>query len=80
MAALKRLGPPDLSFAGLAGERMTEQGMHSLFPMSELSVMGLTEVAPRIPRLLRRMRETARAIHDCHPDAVVSIDAPSFSN
>jgi len=78
MAALKRLGPADLRFTGLAGERMQAEGMRSLFSISDLSVMGLAEVVPRIPRLLGRMRQTARAIREARPDAVVSIDAPSF--
>jgi lipid-A-disaccharide synthase len=78
MASLKRIGGPDMRFAGLAGERMAGEGMSSIFPIADLSVMGLFEVAPRIPRLLGRMRQTAKAIHDTRPDAVVSIDAPSF--
>jgi lipid-A-disaccharide synthase len=78
MAALKRSGPPDLAFAGIGGERMSAEGLTSLFAMSELSVMGLAEVVPRIPRLLGRMRETARAIRELCPDAVVTIDAPDF--
>jgi lipid-A-disaccharide synthase len=78
MAALKRIGPSDLRFAGIGGERMTVEGLTSLFPMSDLSVMGLAEVVPRIPRLLGRMRETARAIREMRPDAVVTIDAPDF--
>lgn len=78
MAALRRVGGDDIRFAGLAGERMQAVGMRSIFPISDLSVMGLFEVAPRIPRLLGRMRETAKAIRETRPDAVVSIDAPSF--
>jgi lipid-A-disaccharide synthase len=78
MAALKRVGPPDLRFAGVGGERMIAEGLASLFPMSDLSVMGLAEVVPRIPRLMRRMRQTARAIREQRPDAVVTIDAPDF--
>jgi lipid-A-disaccharide synthase len=78
MASLKRLGPPELRFAGLAGEKMTAEGMRSLFPISDVSVMGLAEVVPRLPRLIGRMRETARAIRAAKPDAVVSIDAPDF--
>jgi lipid-A-disaccharide synthase len=79
MASLKRVGGAEMRFAGLAGERMAGEGMSSLFPIADLSVMGIFEVAPRIPRLLRRLRQTAKAIQDMRPDVVVSIDAPSFS-
>ena len=78
MAALRRLSPEDIRFAGIGGEKMIEQGMASLFPMAELSVMGLAEVLPRLPNLLRRIRETAGEVERLKPDAVVTIDAPDF--
>jgi lipid-A-disaccharide synthase len=76
MAALRHRGVD--RFAGVGGERMGAQGLTSLFPMSDLSVMGLAEVVPRLPKLLRRIDETARAIKQLRPDAVVTIDAPDF--
>ncbi|HBN29959.1 MAG TPA: lipid-A-disaccharide synthase, partial [Rhodobacteraceae bacterium] len=54
MAGLKRLDP-DLQFHGIGGHLMQAQGLHSLFPMSDLSVMGIAEVLPRLPKLLRRV-------------------------
>lgn len=68
-----------VSFAGIGGEAMAAQGLESLFPMEELSVMGLVEVLPRVPRLLRRLKETFRAVRRERPDAVVTIDAPGFN-
>ena len=78
MAALKARTEGRVRFAGIGGAEMAAQGLNSLFPMSELSVMGLLEVVPRIPRLLRRIAETAAAIMNSKPDAVVTIDAPGF--
>ena len=46
--------------------------------MAELSVMGLVEVLPRAPRLLRRIGETVAVIRELRPHAVVTIDAPGF--
>jgi lipid-A-disaccharide synthase len=46
--------------------------------MDELSVMGLAEVLPRARNLLRRIRETAAAVADARPDALVTIDSPDF--
>jgi lipid-A-disaccharide synthase len=57
---------------------MSAAGLQSQFPMQELSVMGLVEVLPRAPQLLRRIAETERAIRDLAPDVVVTIDAPGF--
>jgi lipid-A-disaccharide synthase len=79
MAALKRRTDRSLTFIGVGGGRMAEQGLHSLFPMDELSLMGAAEIVPHIPRLLRRIRETASAICAARPDVVVTIDAPGFT-
>lgn len=61
MQALKRRRT-DIRFAGVGGERMTAEGMDSLFPMQELSLFGLVEVLPHIPKLRRRLAETVEAV------------------
>ena len=58
---------------------MAAEGLTSRFPMEELSVMGLAEVLPRLPNLLRRIRETGDAAAAMAPDALVTIDSPDFS-
>ncbi len=78
MAALRRRRP-GLEFAGIGGERMAEQGVHSLFPMRELSLMGLLEVLPNLRRLARRMDEAEADVLARRPAVLVSIDAPSFT-
>ena len=79
MAALKRRSDRSLTFIGVGGARMAGEGLHSLFPMDELSLMGAAEIVPHIPRLLRRIRETASTICVAQPDVVVTIDAPGFT-
>lgn len=79
MAALAGASGGRAKFAGVGGPAMERQGMQSLFPMSDLSVMGITEVLPHIPRLSRRIRETATAIGMLKPDVVVTIDSPTFA-
>ncbi|AUG55047.1 lipid-A-disaccharide synthase [Thalassospira marina] len=78
MAALKRQHA-NITFIGVGGPRMIGEGMQSLFSMNEMSVMGLAEIIPHIPRLLRRIRETADLALAERPDVVVTIDAPDFS-
>jgi len=78
MAALRELTGGSVVFSGVGGERMIDEGLRSLFPMEELAVMGLAEVLPRVPRLLRRVRETAAAVAAARPSVLVTIDAPSF--
>ena len=77
MRALKERAP-NTRFSGVGGTLMREEGVESLFPMSDLSVMGLMEVLPRIPLLKRRIYQTARHIREEEPDIVVTIDSPDF--
>ncbi len=79
MAALSQRLGAGLRFAGVGGARMAAQGLQSMFPMSELSLMGLVEVLPHLPRLWRRLRETEEAIRRGRPDVVVTVDAPGFN-
>lgn len=77
MAGLRDLAP-GVTFVGIGGPEMAAQGLASRFPMAELSVMGLWEVLPRYRALQARIRETAAAIADTAPDAVITIDSPDF--
>lgn len=79
MAALRTEHGGEIDFAGIGGERMAEEGLTSLFPMRDLSLMGLAEVLPKVPKLLRRLNQAARAVDDFAPDTLVTIDAPSFN-
>ncbi len=57
-AALKQRTGERVRFAGVGGAAMAREGLDSLFPMAELSLMGLAEILPHLPRLLRRLGET----------------------
>lgn len=78
IAGLRELAGPGLAVEGIGGPAMEAQGLVSRFPMEELSVMGLAEVLPRAPKLLRRIRETAAAVAAARPDALIGIDSPDF--
>ncbi|WP_424133979.1 lipid-A-disaccharide synthase [Roseomonas chloroacetimidivorans] len=78
MARLRAMRP-DLSFAGIGGDRMAEQGLESLFPMRELALMGLLEVLPNLRSLARRMDQTVADIAALRPAALVTIDSPGFA-
>ena len=67
-----------VSFYGVGGPLMTDVGLNSIFNMSDLSVMGVFEVIPKIPMLLSRIKKTARAVIDEKPDALITIDSPDF--
>ena len=77
MAGLKTLAP-GVTFEGVAGPLMQAEGMESLFPMEELSIMGIAEVLPKYFKLLARIRETVEAVLASGAQALVTIDSPDF--
>lgn len=79
MAALKTKTGGKIRFAGVGGDKMAAEGLISRFPMSDIAVMGLFEVLPRLPKILVRIAETADWAERLCPDAVVTIDSPDFN-
>lgn len=79
MAALKEQTGGRARFAGVGGPQSEAQGLHSLFSIQELSLIGIAEVLPHLPRVMKRMGETAAAVRKLKPDVVVTVDAPSFT-
>ncbi|MDB6178877.1 lipid-A-disaccharide synthase [Paracoccus sp. Z330] len=77
MAGLRELCP-EVEFVGIGGAAMQAQGLSSLFPMEELSLMGLWEVLPKYRHLKRRIAQTAQAVGDEKPAALITIDSPDF--
>lgn len=77
MAGLKQLSPV-AGFSGVGGPAMQAEGMESLFPMEELSIMGIIEVLPKYLHLKRRIRETADACLASGAKALITIDSPDF--
>ncbi|BAI72251.1 lipid-A-disaccharide synthase [Azospirillum sp. B510] len=79
MAATKRLTGGKIRFVGIGGERMTAEGLVSLFPMAELTLFGIFELLPHLPNLIRRIDQTVAEIIRSRPDVVVGIDSPGFT-
>ncbi|MFO7771077.1 MAG: hypothetical protein R6V38_06960, partial [Roseovarius gahaiensis] len=76
MAGLKSL--ETVEFQGVGGPLMQAEGLQSLFPMDELSVMGLAEILPKYLHLRRRLHQTAEAVLQAQPDVLITIDSPDF--
>ncbi|QQR34942.1 lipid-A-disaccharide synthase [Devosia oryziradicis] len=68
-----------LALSGVGGHELQAHGLRSLFPMSDLAVMGISDVVRRLPLLLWRIEQTARAIRAAKPDIVVLVDSQDFS-
>lgn len=71
---------PDVEFIGVGGKAMSREGLASLFPITDIAVMGLLPVLARLPKILARIDETARAVLAAEPDCLVIIDAPDFTH
>jgi lipid-A-disaccharide synthase len=81
MRALRvELSPRKVSFVGVGGPAMEGEGLRSLFPLSDIAVMGFSAVIARLPLVLRRIRDTAALILATKPDALVIIDSPDFTH
>ena len=75
----QRLGGA-VQFEGVGGQSMAREGLVSLFPIEELSIIGLAAVVKQLPKILRLIRETTRAVTQASPDILVIIDSPDFTH
>jgi lipid-A-disaccharide synthase len=75
----QRLGD-GVQFEGVGGSTMAREGLVSLFPIDELSIVGFAAVVQQLPKILRLIRQTADAVTEAAPDALVIIDSPDFTH
>ena len=80
MAALKSQLGGRVRFRGVGGAAMGREGLASLFPMEDVTAIGIGAVAVKIPTILRRLSETIAAIRAAKPDVLVLIDSPDFTH
>jgi len=70
---------PDLYFYGVGGERMKEAGVSLTVHSSEMAVMGVTEVLPRLGFILKVKRELKKSLRQSRPALLILIDYPGFN-
>ncbi len=80
IAALKGKVGSDATFAGVGGEEMAREGLVSIFPLEDVTVMGPMSILPRLPRIIRRVHQTVAAALSDKPHAVIIIDSPEFTH
>jgi lipid-A-disaccharide synthase len=80
MAALKGASEDPIIFSGVGGEAMEAQGLRSIFPLSDVAVMGPLAILARLPKLVRRVYQTVDAGLKAEPDAVIIVDSPEFTH
>jgi len=75
---LKQINP-EHQFSGIAGPRMIAEGCEPWFEISDLSVMGITEVIKHLPRLFKIRKAVIERCISIQPDAYIGIDYPEFN-
>lgn len=70
---------PFSSFFGIGGKRMEEQGVEILFPVEDLSGVGIIEVLARLPHFKKIFNRLKKEIRVRKPFAAVLIDSPDFN-
>ena len=79
MESFQKISSRNFQFYGIGGQKMASQGLASIFPMSDIALMGIFEILPQAPKLIRRLNETVKDVEAQQPDAIVTIDSPGFS-
>ncbi len=80
MAALKAKSDTPMLFSGVGGETMEAEGLHSIFPLADVAVMGPLAILARLPKLVRRVYQAVAAGLAADPDGVIIIDSPEFTH
>ena len=80
MAALKKKCESPILFSGVGGETMEAEGLRSIFPLSDVAVMGPLAILARLPKLVRRVYQTVGEGLKSEPDGVIIIDSPEFTH
>lgn len=79
VAALARLTGREIEIVGVGGRHLEALGLTSLFDSSEIALMGVTAILKDLPRLVKRIGQTADAVVRANPDCLITIDSPDFS-
>ena len=79
MRALRERTTGQVRFAGVGGGEMAAEGIASLYPIDDLPLIGFSAIPRRLPKILRLMRFTAKAVVARPPHVLVIIDSPGFT-
>ncbi|MCC7346394.1 MAG: lipid-A-disaccharide synthase [Variibacter sp.] len=80
MRALRARAGADVRFGGVGGAAMAAEGFSGLFPLTDVSLMGINAVLKGLPRVVARIRQTAEAVIAARPDVLVIVDSPDFTH
>src|SRR5262249_21734437 len=77
--ALRERTAGQVRFVGVGGREMAAEGAASAYPIEDLPIIGFSAIPRRLPKILRLMRFTAKAVVAKRPHVLVVIDSPGFT-
>lgn len=69
----------NVQFIGVGGPSMKQQGLKSFFDYSNLSLYGVFQVIPNIPKLVFLRHKLIKYLKNEKPDIFIGVDAPDFN-
>ena len=70
---------PNARFSGFGGVHLEQAGAEVLYPLTDMAVMGITEVLPLLRKFYQVAQMGRRFLVEQRPDAVVLVDFPGFN-
>ncbi|WP_375460669.1 lipid-A-disaccharide synthase [uncultured Enterovirga sp.] len=78
--ALRKGHPGEVIVEGVGAEAMAREGLRSIFPLTDITAMGVIQVVRKLPLILRRASDVVAAAVAARPDVLVIIDSPDFTH
>ena len=76
---LKNSTDNSIDLYGIGGKALDEIGIQKFYDISEINVMGIFEVLPKILQISKIINNTVERIIDLKPDLIFSVDSPDFT-
>ena len=70
---------PQIRFYGIGGEKLRSAGVEIVADLSEMAVVGLTEVLSKLGFILGVRRKLKKILQEKHTDLLILIDYPDFN-
>lgn len=77
--ALRLATGREIVLNGIGGRHLQELGLVSLFDAGEIALVGISAILRDLPRLIRRIGQTAASVVAEKPDCLITIDSPDFA-
>ena len=77
--SINDMSPDTVKCMGVGGPLMEQEQFETLLPMDQISMIGIWEVLPKIPRLIKLKKAIIEEIEKQQPDALITVDFPDFN-